>query len=142
VDEPKVDQPQVNEAGPRSTGQGFGRVLVAVYGIFAIGATARSVVQIATKFGEAPIAYSLSAVAAVVYIVATIALARGDRTSRRVARAAILVELVGVLVVGTLSLLVPDDFPAASVWSGFGSGYGFIPLVLPFVGLWWLRRTA
>jgi cytochrome bd-type quinol oxidase subunit 2 len=126
----------------RSTGRGFGRVLVAVYGIFALAATARSVVQIATRFDEAPAAYLLSALSAVVYLVATVALARGDRTSRGVATVAITIELVGVLVVGTVSLLVPDAFPAASVWSGFGSGYLFIPLVLPFVGLWWLRRTA
>ena len=126
---------------PRSTGTGFGRVLVAVYGLFALAATARSVVQIATKFHEAPVAYLLSAFAAAVYIVATVSLARGDRTSRRVATIAITIELVGVLLVGALSLLLPDAFPAASVWSGFGSGYGFVPLVLPFVGLWWLRRT-
>jgi hypothetical protein len=24
------------------------------------------------------------------------------------------------------------------VWSGFGAGYGYVPLVLPFLGLWWL----
>ena len=125
----------------RSTGQGFGRVLVAVYGIFALAATARSVVQIATKFDEAPIAYLLSAGAALIYILATVALARGDRASRRVATVAITIELVGVLSVGLLSLVIPGDFPSASVWSGFGSGYGFIPLVLPIVGLWWLRRT-
>lgn len=113
-----------------------------VYAIFALAATSRSVYQIAAKFDEAPIAYVLSAVAAVIYIVATVALARGDRTSRRVATVAITIELVGVVSVGLLSLLVPSDFPAASVWSGFGSGYGFIPLVLPIVGLWWLRRTA
>ena len=127
---------------PRSTGRGFGRVLVAVYGLLALAATARSAVQIATKFADAPVAYLLSAFAAVVYIVATISLARGDRTSRRVATIAITIELIGVLVVGTASLLFPSDFPKASVWSGFGSGYGFIPLILPFVGLWWLRRTA
>jgi hypothetical protein len=115
---------------------------VAVYGIFAVAATARSVVQIATRFDEAPVAYLLSAFAAVIYIVATIALARGDRTSRRVATVAISIELVGVLTVGAASLLVPDEFPAASVWSTFGSGYLFIPLVLPMVGLWWLRRTG
>lgn len=131
------------DAGPtRSTGRGFGRVLVTVYGIFALAATARSFVQIATRFDEAPVAYLLSAFSALVYIVATIALARGDRTSRGVATVAISIELVGVLVVGTVSLLVPDAFPSASVWSGFGSGYLFIPLILPFVGLWWLRRTA
>lgn len=128
-------------AGPR-TNSGFGRVLVAVYAIFALAATARSAYQIATRFDEAPVAYALSALAAVVYIVATVALARGDRTSRRVATIAITVELVGVLAVGALSLLVPDEFPRASVWSRFGAGYLFIPLALPLVGLWWLRRTA
>ena len=130
-----------SSVAPRSTGRGFGRVLVTVYGIFALAATARSAVQIATKFAEAPVAYLLSAAAAVIYIVATVALARGDRTSRKVATVAITIELVGVLAVGLLSLLIPADFPSASVWSGFGSGYGFIPLILPFVGLWWLRRT-
>jgi cytochrome bd-type quinol oxidase subunit 2 len=117
-------------------------ICLAIYGIFAIAATARSAVQIMTRFDEAPIAYLLSAFAAAVYIVATISLARGDRTSRRVATVAITVELIGVLVVGTASLLLRDDFPKATVWSAFGSGYGFVPLVLPFVGLWWLRRTA
>lgn len=124
------------------TGRGFGRVLVVVYAIFAVAATARSLVQLATRFDEAPVAYLLSAVAALIYIVATIALARGDRTSRRVATIAITVELVGVIVVGVLSLLMPDAFPRASVWSAFGRGYLFIPLILPIVGLWWLRRTA
>jgi cytochrome bd-type quinol oxidase subunit 2 len=124
-----------------STSRGFGRVLVVVYGLFALAATARSAVQLATRFDEAPVAYLLSALAAVVYIVATVSLARGDRTSRRVATVAILIELVGVLVVGALSLVLPDAFPRASVWSQFGRGYLFIPLVLPLVGLWWLRHT-
>ena len=116
-------------------------MLVAVYGLFALAATARSAVQIATKFHEAPLAYLLSAFAAVVYIVATVSLARGDAAARRVATVAISTELVGVITVGTVSELVPDAFPDATVWTGFGSGYGFVPLVLPFVGLWWLRRT-
>ena len=123
------------------TNRGFGRVLVVIYAIFAVAATARSAVQIATRFDQAPVAYLLSAFAAVVYIVATIALARGDRTSRRVATIAITIELVGVLGVGAASLLFPEEFPSASVWSRFGIGYGLIPLVLPVVGLWWLRRT-
>jgi cytochrome bd-type quinol oxidase subunit 2 len=126
----------------RRTHSGFGRVLVVVYAVFALAATARSVVQIATRFDEAPVAYLLSAFAAAVYIVATIALARGDRTSRGVATVAISIELVGVLAVGIASLVAPEVFPAASVWSRFGSGYLFIPLVLPLVGLWWLRRTS
>ncbi|GAA0365659.1 membrane protein [Microbispora corallina] len=121
----------------RAIRSGPGRVLVAVYGVFALAATSRAGVQIATKFGEAPLAYLLSAVAAVVYIVLTVALARG---ARRVAVAACLVELAGVLVVGTLSLVDAKAFPQATVWSGYGSGYGFVPLVLPVVGLFWLLR--
>lgn len=138
------DEPALTEGRrpARASGRGFGRVLVTVYAVFALAATARSFVQIATRFDEAPVAYLLSALAAIIYIVATVALARGDRTSRRVALVAITIELVGVLAVGTISLIVPDLFPSASVWSTFGSGYLFIPLVLPLVGLWWLRRTA
>jgi hypothetical protein len=133
---------EIDDRAPaRSTNHGFGRVLVAVYGLFALAATARSAVQIATKFHEAPLAYLLSAFAAVVYIVATVSLARGDAASRRVATAAISVELVGVIIVGTASELFSKAFPHATVWTGFGSGYGFVPLVLPFVGLWWLRHT-
>jgi hypothetical protein len=94
-----------------------------------------------TRFADAPTAYVLSAVAAVVYIVATVTLALGTRSSRRVALVALSVELLGVLVVGTLSLLDPAAFPRATVWSAYGMGYVFIPLVLPVVGLVWLWRT-
>ena len=98
--------------------------------------------QITEYFSRAPLAYVLSALAAVIYVVATVALARGDRTSRRVALVAISVELAGVLVVGLASYLATDAFPDKTVWSHFGSGYGFVPLVLPVLGLLWLRRTA
>ncbi|MEU6154288.1 hypothetical protein ABZ816_30265 [Actinosynnema sp. NPDC047251] len=128
-------------SGPNVTRSGPGRLLVAVYGIFAIAAVSRSAVQIATRFEEAPAAYLLSALAAVVYVVATVTLAVGSRTSRRVAFLSCAVELTGVLVVGVVSLLVPSWFPRATVWSDFGIGYGFVPLVLPVLGLLWLRRT-
>ena len=123
------------------TNTGAGRALVAVYGVFALAATARASVQLATRFAEAPLAYLLSAVAGVIYIVATVTLARGSRTSRRVAWVAITLELVGVLTVGTLSLVEPAAFPRATVWSAYGIGYGFVPLVLPVLGLVWLART-
>jgi hypothetical protein len=125
----------------RKVNAGFGRVLIVIYAVFALAASARSFSQIVTRFDEAPVAYLLSALAALIYVVATIALARGDRTSRTVATVAIGIELGGVLAVGVASLLAPEAFPSASVWSGFGSGYLFIPLVLPIVGLWWLHRT-
>ncbi|GAA1613618.1 hypothetical protein GCM10009805_05150 [Leucobacter chromiireducens subsp. solipictus] len=129
---------------------GLGRVLIAVYVVLAIAATFRSVFQIMKKFDEAPLAYSLSAVAGVVYIVATVALIMGikgahtstGRLWRAVAWVALAFELSGVLIVGTLSLVSPELFAHPSVWSTFGIGYGFIPLVLPVLGLVWLRRTA
>jgi cytochrome bd-type quinol oxidase subunit 2 len=125
----------------RKTNSGAGRVLVAVYGIFALAATARASVQLVTKFDQAPLAYLLSALAALVYIVATITLARGTRGSRRLALVAIIIELVGVIFVGTLSVVYPEAFPRATVWSVYGIGYGFVPLVLPILGLAWLWRT-
>ncbi len=121
---------------------GFGRVIVVVYAILALAATGRSLYQLLSKFDEAPLAYSLSAVAAVVYIVATVALARSGNTARRVAVVAIAFELLGVIVVGTLSLSHPELFAHPSVWSGFGAGYLWIPAVLPFVGLWWLFQGS
>ena len=120
---------------------GPGRLLVAVYGTFALAAGARAAVQLATRFSESPGAYLLSAFAAVVYVVATVGLARGAR-GRRLAFAAITVELVGVLVVGTLSLLDPAAFPDETVWSAYGRGYYFVPLVLPVLGLLQLRRAG
>jgi cytochrome bd-type quinol oxidase subunit 2 len=126
----------VSAAGRTSTG--FGRVLAIVYAVFAVSASARAGVQILRNFSEAPVAYALSAAAAAVYVVATVALARD---ARRVATAAVLIELVGVLLIGVLSVVDPELFPRDTVWSNFGRGYGFVPLVLPVVGLWWLWHT-
>ena len=125
-------------ASPRRM-TGVGRVLVVVYAIMALGATGRSFVQIVREFGDAPLAYSLSALAALVYILATLALVfSASERWYRVAWAAIVFELVGVLVVGTLSLTHPELFDHPTVWSGYGIGYVLVPLVLPFLGLWWL----
>lgn len=129
---------------------GLGRVLIAVYIVLAIAATFRSIYQILSKFDEAPLAYSLSAVSGIVYIVATVALIMGIRGARAsagrawriVAWIALVFELCGVLIVGTLSLVSPELFAHPSVWSTFGIGYGFIPLVLPILGLVWLRRSG
>ena len=118
---------------------GIGRVLVIVYAIMALGATGRSFVQIVERFDEAPLAYTLSALSALVYIVATLALVfAGRRGWYVVAWVAIVFELVGVLIVGTLSFVMPELFAHPTVWSWYGMGYLFVPLVLPFLGLWWL----
>ena len=126
-------------AEPGSGASGAARVLVALYAVFALAAGSRAGVQLATRFDEAPLAYLLSALAAVVYLVATVALARGA-AGRRVALTAITVELVGVLAVGTLSLADAAAFPDETVWSGYGRGYLYIPLVLPVLGLALLLR--
>lgn len=110
------------------------------YGVLATAATVRAAYQLLRKFDEAPVAYSLSALSALVYILATVALAKSGRMWHRIALTTVLFELVGVLAVGMLSITHPELFNHASVWSGFGVGYGFVPLVLPVLGLVWLRR--
>jgi hypothetical protein len=132
--------PELTASPPDSTRTGPGRVLIAIYALFALSASARAGVQIATKFGDAPVAYVLSGFAAVVYIIATVTLAVGSPAARRIAVISCSAELAGVLAVGTWSLADPASFPDATVWSGYGSGYGFVPLVLPVLGLLWLRR--
>jgi hypothetical protein len=127
-------------SAPESTKTGPGRLLVAIYGLFALSACARAGTQIATEFSRAPVAYVLSAFAGAVYIVATVTLVNGSRTARRIAVLSCSVELAGVLVVGTWSVFDPASFPDATVWSTYGVGYGFVPLVLPVFGLLWLRR--
>jgi hypothetical protein len=127
--------PEPTASRPDSARTGPGRVLIAIYALFALAACARAGVQIATKFHNAPVAYVLSAFAGVVYILATVTLAVGSPTARRIAVISCSVELVGVW-----SLADPASFPDATVWSGYGSGYGFVPLVLPVFGLLWLRR--
>ncbi|MGY2874118.1 hypothetical protein ACVW00_001308 [Marmoricola sp. URHA0025 HA25] len=130
----------MSDAGePRPTSAGLGRVIVFVYGILAFAASGRASFELFSKFSEAPLPYALSVLAAVVYVVATWALAT-DR--RAIALVAVSFELTGVLAVGLASLLWTSTFPEASVWSDFGVGYGWVPLVLPMVGLWWILRGS
>ncbi len=136
---PSHAEPPPDAVPDRTSGPG--RVLIAVYAIFALSATARAGVQLVTQFHEAPLAYGLSAFAAIVYIVATVSLARKGIGGWKVARIACLTELIGVLMIGTASLVFSADFPKATVWSWYGAGYGFVPLVLPILGLLWLKRT-
>lgn len=121
---------------------GPGMLLVWLYGVMVVGAVSRSVYQIATDFGRAPLAYSLSAVAGVVYGFITYSLVRGGERARRAALVCCAAELVGVLTVGTWTLVEPSAFPDATVWSDYGMGYIFIPVLLPLSALYWLRAAA
>jgi hypothetical protein len=119
---------------------GVGRLLIAIYAIFAISATARASYQLIREFDQAPLAYSLSAISALVYLLATYSLSKQEAKWQRIALYTIWFELVGVIAVGTLSLTLPAFFSHPSVWSNFGAGYAFIPLLLPILGLLWLRK--
>jgi hypothetical protein len=124
--------------GRRRINSGPGVVLLAVYVIFAISAGARAVFQLAVQFHVAPLAYLLSAFSAAVYIVAAVAI---GRERRRLALTAVWIELVGVVVIGLFTVVAPQEFADATVWSDFGIGYGFVPLILPILGLVWLFRA-
>jgi len=115
--------------------RGIGNLVVAVYGVFALSATVRASYQLIRRYEEAPLAYWLSLFSALIYVVATIALARNKVV---LAKYTLIFELVGVIAIGLLSVLVPSLFAHPTVWSFFGMGYGFIPLALPIFGLWWI----
>ncbi|WP_077800751.1 hypothetical protein [Streptomyces sp. JHA26] len=121
---------------------GPGILLVWLYGVMVVGAVSRSAYQISTDFDRAPVAYTLSALAGVVYGFITYTLVRGGETARRAAQVCCAAELVGVLAVGTWTLAEPSAFPDATVWSDFGMGYVFIPVLLPLSALYWLRKGA
>jgi integral membrane protein len=114
-------------------------VLIALYALFALAAGARSLVQLATRADEAPVAYSLSLAAAATYVLGWVAIRRAADGRTAFASWMLWVELAGVVTVGTLSLVEEDWFPDDSVWSSYGMGYGFVPAVLPVAALLWLR---
>ena len=118
--------------------RGVGNLVIAIYAVFALSATVRAVYQLLRKYDEAPLAYWLSLVAGMVYVLATFAMAKGKYD---LARITLIFEFVGVITVGSLSYLVPSLFAHSSVWFHFGEDYGLIPLLLPIFGLWWIRRT-
>ncbi|WP_238385331.1 hypothetical protein [Nesterenkonia muleiensis] len=127
--------------------RGVGMLIITAYGIFAVSAFARAFYQITpfpqqdkVQFADAPLALSLSGFAAAVYILAALALARTTTVAWKVALVAVLIEMVGVIGVGAWTLMQPELFEVATVWGGFGRDYGYIPLVLPFVGLFWLLK--
>ncbi|MEO3975251.1 hypothetical protein [Streptomyces sp. CAU 1734] len=121
---------------------GPGLLLVWLYSVMSVGAVSRSVYEIIVRFDTAPLAHTLSAVAAVVYAFITYTLVRGGETARKAALVCCAAELAGVLIVGTWTLVNPSAFPDSTVWSEYGAGYLFIPVLLPVTGMLWLRRSA
>ena len=116
------------------------RVLLWLYALFVVAAGARSAVQLSLHASRAPVAYTLSAGASAVYAAGLVLLRRAAAGgSVRPARVSAVVELLGVLAVGTLGVVRPAVFPEPTVWSDYGAGYLWIPLLLPGATLLRLR---
>ncbi|MER7990697.1 hypothetical protein ABTY53_34720 [Streptomyces noursei] len=122
-------------------GAGPGRLLVTLYGVFTVAAASRSIYQLIAQFDRAPLAYLLSAASALVYGFITFSLVRGGEGARRAAIACCALELLGVVGIGTWTLVDPAAFADSTVWSYYGMDYLFIPVALPVTGLMWLRRA-
>ncbi|AHH99536.1 hypothetical protein [Kutzneria albida] len=124
-------------------GVGPAQLILAGYTLFVVAASARCAVQLITHPARAPLAYALSGVAALVYTIGLILLSRSNRNPDQPRTPALVccgVELLGVAAVGSWTVLDPAAFPDATVWSRFGSGYGFVPVLLPVLTGWWLSR--
>lgn len=112
--------------------------LIVAYAVLALAALGRSTYQISTKFADAPLAYSVSALSAVLYAVIAVALVKG---LTQLALIGTSIELAGVVIVGTLGYIESSWWPDETVWTGYGSAYGWVPLVLPTLAVWALLRT-
>lgn len=106
--------------------------LVVAYAVLALAALGRSSYQIATKLSEAPLPYLVSGLSAALYAVIALALVKRWAGVALVGTA---IELAGVLLVGTLGYIEPTWWPDETVWTGYGSAYGWFPLILPTVAL-------
>jgi hypothetical protein len=129
---PRISRPRINS--------GFGRLLIFLYGLFALSALSRGIVELITK-SEAPLSYALSALAGLIYLIGTVCLARSTKISRRVGIVSFSIELAGVIAIGIWTLVDSSAFPTPTVWSDFGFQYAFVPLAMPIFALWWLWRA-
>lgn len=115
-----------------------GAVLALSYPVLAVSTGVRAAYQLFFKAGVTDyLPPLLSLVAALLYLLATVGFARRSRRAWRISVAALTVELALTLVVGTLSLVMPDVI-GRTVWRLYGIDYGFFPLVQPVLGLIWL----
>lgn len=132
-----MTEPQNTESNVRGDGQ---VALLAAYSILAFAAVGRSTYELVFKFNDAPVPYIFSTLAAVIYLVACWAIWRGDALGVRVGKIACTIELLGVLTIGTLTTVGDSAFDVGTVWSFYGLDYGWLPLVVPALALWWLFR--
>lgn len=118
--------------------QAAGVILAVSYPVLALSAGVRSIYQLFLKEGVVNyLPAVLSGVAAVCYLLATIGFVVRKRWAWRLSVSMLAFELAMVLLVGTLSFVIPDTI-GRTVWGQFGADYGYFPLIQPILGLAWL----
>ena len=116
----------------------IGYILGVSYPVLALSTGVRSIFQLFFKADVANyLGPSLSAVAAVCYLLATIGFVRRRRATWYLSVAALVFETTMVLLIGTLSFVYPQELQH-TVWRHFGADYGYFPLFQPVLGLIWL----
>lgn len=115
-----------------------GGVLGVSYPVLAISTGARALYQLLLKEGVTNyLGPALTAVAAVLYLVAAIGFAKRRRWAWRLSVGALGLETTLTIIVGGLSFVIPDVI-GNTAWHHFGADYAFFPLVQPILGLVWL----
>jgi len=115
-----------------------GGILGVSYPVLAISTGARALYQLLLKEGVTNyLGPSLTALAALLYLIAAIGFARRRKWAWKLSVGALGLETVLTVVVGTLSLIIPDVI-GSTAWGRFGADYAFFPLFQPLLGLAWL----
>jgi hypothetical protein len=123
----------------RKASRGASDVLGFFYGLWSFSALGRSSYKYLFKHPATFVPAHLSTFVGVLYIFIIVGLRKRTPRWWWITLGLLVVELAGVLVVGKIDVIW-RPFPYATVWSNYGIGYFFMPLVLPFVGLWWMLR--
>ncbi len=119
--------------------RGASDALALFYGLWAVSALGRALYQYIVRRPPDLTPTHISAFVGALYLLIIIGLRRRSPRAWWATLALLGIELAGVLLVGTVDV-VWRPFPYASVWSGYGAGYFYMPLILPIAGLWWLLQ--
>lgn len=116
----------------------LGYILSVSYPVLALSTGVRALFQLFLKEGVVNyLAPTLSLMAAVCYLTATIGFAHRRRWAWLLSVGVLAFETVLTLLVGSLSLIIPETI-GRTVWRHFGADYGYFPLFQPVIGLVWL----
>ena len=116
----------------------LGYILTLSYPLLALSTGVRALFQLLVKEDVVNyLAPTLSLVAALCYLTATIGFARRVRWGWRLSVGVLAFETMLTLLVGSLSFIIPDTI-GRTVWRHFGVDYGYFPLFQPLIGLVWL----